>query len=67
MTPLYLWSIDIKVLALKTALVMKQLEAWIFGNECVLNTATTWAMLFYSSEWKYVNKPNIMYDSTVLA
>jgi len=58
---------DIKVLALKTALVMKQLEAWIFENECVLNTATTCPMLFYSSEWKYVDKLNIMYNSTVLA
>ena len=55
---------DIKVLALKTALLMIQLGAWIFDGECVLNTATICAMLFHSSERKYVDKPNIMYNNT---
>ena len=58
---------DIKVFPLRTALVMLQLEAWIFDNELLLNTATTCAMLFHSSEWKYVDKPNIMYNNTVIA
>jgi hypothetical protein len=51
---------DIKVFELKTALVMKHLEAWIFDNEHVLNTARTCAMLFHSSEWKYDDKLNII-------
>ena len=46
---------------------MLQLEAWIFDNELVLNTDTTCAMLFHSSEQKYVDKPNIMYNNTVIA
>jgi len=60
MTPLYLWSIKTEVFALKTALVMIQLEAWIFDNEHVLNTARTCAMLFHSSERRYVDKLNII-------
>jgi len=43
---------DIKVLELKTALVMKQLQAWLFDNELVLNTAKICAMLFHSSQQK---------------
>jgi len=39
---------------------MKHLEAWIFDNEHVLNTARTCAMLFHSSEWKYDDKLNII-------
>ena len=58
---------DIKVPELKTALVMKQLEAWLFDNELVSNTATTCAMLFHSSQKKCVDKPNIMYNNTVIA
>jgi hypothetical protein len=58
---------DIKVLELKTALVMKQLEAWLFDIELVLNTAKTIAMLFHSSQQKCVDKPNIMYNNTVIA
>jgi hypothetical protein len=55
---------DMKVLALKTALVMIQLEAWMFDNERVFNTSTTCAMLFPSSERKYVDKLNIMYNNS---
>jgi len=51
---------DIKVLELKTALVMKQLEAWLFDNKLVLNIAKICAMLFHSSQQKCVDKPNIM-------
>ena len=58
---------DIKVLELKTALVMKELEAWLYDNELVLNTPKTCAMLFHSSQQKYVDKPNIMYNNTVIA
>jgi len=43
------------------------LEAWLFGNELVLNTAETCAMLFHSSQQKCVNKPNIMYNNTGIA
>jgi len=39
---------------------MIQLEAWIFDNEHVANTARTCAMLFHSSERKYVDKLNII-------
>ena len=46
---------------------MKELEAWFFDNELVLNTAKTCVMLFYSSQQKCVNKPNIMYNNTVMA
>ena len=39
---------------------MIQLEAWIFDNEHVLNTAKRCAMLFHSNEQKYVDKLNII-------
>jgi hypothetical protein len=58
---------DKNVPELKTALVMKQLEAWHFDNKLVLNTAKTCAMLFLSSQQKCVDKPNIMYNNTVIA
>jgi len=54
---------DIKVFELKTALVMKQLEGWLLDIELVVNVAKTCAMLFHSSEQKYVDKPNIMYHT----
>jgi hypothetical protein len=57
---------DIKVFELKTALVMKQLETWLLDIELVVKTAKTCAMLFPSSEQKYVDKPN-MYNNTVIA
>jgi len=62
MTPIYLCDKDIKVFELKTALVMKQLEGWLLDNELV-NAAKTCAMLFHSSEQKYVDKPSIMYHT----
>ena len=46
---------------------MKQLKAWLLNIELVLITAKTCAMLFCSSRWKYVDKPNIMYNNTVIA
>ena len=58
---------DTAVLELRTTLAMKQLETWLLDNELVLNTAKTCAMLFHSSQRKCVDKPNIMYDSTVIA
>jgi len=46
---------------------MKELEAWLFDNELVLNTAKTCVMLLHSSQWKCVNKPNIIYNNTGIA
>jgi len=46
---------------------MKELKAWFFDNELVLNTAKTCAMLFHSSQQKCINKPNNMYNKTVIA
>jgi len=43
---------DIKVFELKTALVMKQLEAWLLDIELVVKIAKTCATLFHSSERK---------------
>jgi hypothetical protein len=57
----------IKVFELKTALLMKLLEAWLLDIELVVTTAKTCAMLFHSSERKYVDKPNIIYNNTVIA
>jgi len=46
---------------------MKQLEAWLLDIELVVKTAKTCAMLFHSSGRKYVDKPSIMYNNTVIA
>ena len=54
------------MLELKNAFIMKHLEAWLFDNELVSNTAKTCAMLFHSSQQKCVDKPNIMYNNTVI-
>jgi hypothetical protein len=39
---------------------MKQLEAWLFDSELLLNIAKASAMLFHSSQQIYVDKPYIM-------
>jgi hypothetical protein len=44
---------DINVLEVKSALVLKQVEAWLFDNELVLNTGKTCVMLFHSSQQIY--------------
>jgi hypothetical protein len=46
---------------------MKQVEAWLLDIELVVKTAKTCAMLFHSSGRKYVDKPSIMYNNTVIA
>jgi hypothetical protein len=46
---------------------MKQLEAWLLDIELVVKTAKTCTMLFHSSGRKYVDKPSIMYNNTVIA
>jgi hypothetical protein len=46
---------------------MIQLEAWPLDIELVVNTAKTCPMLFHSSQRKYADKPNIMYNNTIRA
>lgn len=58
---------EIKALELKTALVIKQLETWLSKNKLVLNTTKTCAMLFHSSQRKFVDKPNTIYNNTVIS
>jgi hypothetical protein len=55
---------DINVLEFETALVVIELEAWLFSNKLVLNTVKH-AVLFHSSQQKCVDKTNIIYKDVV--